>query len=148
MVKCAKDYFMAGILVSACLCGIPCRYDGRSKPVDRFVEMLRCGECIPFCPEKLGGLTTPREPAVLSGGDGFSVLDGAAKVILSDTDGDVTDEFIRGAELSVMYASSLNPESIYLKEKSPSCGVRRGVNMPGVAAAALIRSGFRVEAVD
>ena len=140
---------MAGIiLVSACLCGIPCRYDGRSKPVERFVEMLRYGSCVPFCPERLGGLTTPREPAVLSGGDGFSVLDGGAKVILSATDGDVTDAFIRGAELSVMYASSLNPESIYLKEKSPSCGVRCGVNMPGVAAAALIRSGFRVEAVD
>jgi len=140
---------MAAInLVSACLCGIPCRYDGRSKPVERFVEMLRCGYCVPFCPERLGGLTTPREPAVLSGGDGFSVLDGGAKVILSATDGDVTDAFVRGAEISVMYASYLNPESIYLKEKSPSCGVRCGANMPGVAAAALIRSGFRVEAVD
>ncbi|NOQ21532.1 MAG: DUF523 domain-containing protein [Candidatus Aegiribacteria sp.] len=135
-------------LVSACLCGIPCRFDGRSKPVDRFVKMLRCGKCMPFCPEKLGGLTTPREPAVLSGGNGFSVLDGTARVILSDADGDVTNEYIRGAKLSVMYALSINPESIYLKEKSPSCGVRCGVNMPGVAAAALIRSGFRVEAVD
>ena len=140
---------MAGInLVSACLCGIPCRYDGRSKPVNRFVKMLRCGKCMPFCPEKLGGLTTPREQAVLSEGGGFSVLDGTARVILSDADGDVTDEFIRGAELSVMYALSINPESIYLKEKSPSCGVRCGVNMPGVTAAALIRSGFKVEAVD
>lgn len=140
---------MAAInLVSACLCGIPCRYDGRSKPVDRFVIMLREGKCLPFCPEKLGGLTTPREPAVLSGGDGFSVLDGTARVILRDADGDVTAEFIRGAELSVIYASSFNPESIYLKEKSPSCGVRCGANMPGVAAAALMRSGFSVEAVD
>ncbi len=140
---------MTGInLVSACLCGIPCRYDGRSKPVELFVRMLRCGKCMPFCPERLGGLTTPREPAVLSGGNGFSVLNGTAKVILSNAGSDVTAEFIRGAGLSVIYASSLNPESIYLKENSPSCGVRCGANMPGVTAAALLRSGFRVEAVD
>ncbi len=135
-------------LVSACLCGIPCRYDGRSKPVERFVRMLLCGKCMPFCPERLGGLTTPREPASIAGGDGFSVLDGTARVILSEVRGDVTAEFIKGAELSVMYASSLNPEFIYLKDKSPSCGLICGINMPGVTAAALIRSGFRVEAVD
>jgi uncharacterized protein YbbK (DUF523 family) len=110
--------------------------------------MLIEGRCMPFCPERLGGLTTPREPAAISGGDGFSVLDGTARVILSEACGDVTAEFIRGAELSVMYALSINPESIYLKEKSPSCGLRCGESMPGVAAAALIRSGFKVEAVD
>lgn len=140
---------MSGIsLVSACLCGISCRYDGRSKPVDRFVRMLLSGECVPFCPEKLGGLTTPREPAILSGGDGFAVLDGTGSVILRDAEGNVTDEFVKGAELSVRYASVLNPEIIYLKEKSPSCGISCGDNMPGVAAAALMRSGFKVEAVD
>lgn len=140
---------MTGInLVSACLCGIPCRYDGRSKPVELFIKMLTEGKCMPFCPERLGGLTTPREPAAISGGNGFSVLDGTARVILSEADGDVTSEFIRGAELSVRYALSINPEFIYLKEKSPSCGLRCGAGMPGVAAAALIRSGFRVEAVD
>lgn len=140
---------MSGIcLVSACLCGISCRYDGKSKPVDKFVRMLRSGKCVPFCPEILGGLTTPREPAVLSGGDGFAVLDGTGSVILRDVEGDVTDEFVRGAEISVRYALVLNPEIIYLKEKSPSCGIECGDNMPGVAAAALIRSGFRVEAVD
>ena len=135
-------------LVSACLCGISCRYDGRSKPVEKFVKMLRAGKCVPFCPERLGGLATPREPAVLSGGDGFAVLDGTGSVILRDADGDVTEEFLRGAELSVIYASLLNAEIIYLKEKSPSCGISCGMDMPGVAAAALIRSGFTVEAVD
>ncbi len=135
-------------LVSACLCGISCRYDGRSKPVDRFVKMLCEGKCVPFCPEILGGLTTPREPAVLSEGDGFTVLEGTGRVILRDIHGDVTAEFIRGAELSVRYAAALSPKLIYLKEKSPSCGVSCGANMPGVTAAALIRSGFRVEAVD
>ena len=140
---------MSSIYVaSPCLCGIPCRYDGRSKPVDRFLRMLRSGECVPFCPVQLGGLTTPREPVVLSGGNGYGVLDGTGKVILRDVHGDVTAEFLRGAELSVRYASALNPNIIYLKEKSPSCGISCGDNMPGVAAAALMRSGFRVEAVD
>jgi len=135
-------------LVSACLCGISCRYDGRSKPVDRFVCMLRSGKCVPFCPEILGGLSTPREPAVLSGGNGFAVLDGTGRVILRNTGENVTDEFIKGAELSVRYAHAFNPAVVYLKDRSPSCGLSGGSDMPGVAAAALIRSGFRVEAVD
>ena len=140
---------MNGIkLVSACLCGISCRYDGRSKPVDRFVRMLRSGECVPFCPEILGGLATPREPAIISGGDGYSVLDGTGKVILRDVPGDVTEEFLRGAGIAVRYARLVNPVCIYLKEKSPSCGLYCGDNVPGVAAAALVRSGFRVEAVN
>ncbi len=135
-------------LVSACLCGITCRYDGRSKPVCRFVEMLRYGHCLPFCPEILGGLSTPREPAVLSGGNGFAVLDGVERVILKDIAGDVTAEFLQGSYLAVRYAMTVKPDIIYLKEKSPSCGISCGGNMPGVAAAALIRAGFRVEAVD
>jgi uncharacterized protein YbbK (DUF523 family) len=140
---------MNGIsLVSACLCGIRCRYDGRSKPDVRFVKMLKEGRCLPFCPERLGGLRTPREPAVISGGDGNSVLDGKGRVVLRDVPGDVTSEFIKGAELSVTYANAVNPECVYLKEKSPSCGISIGESMPGVTAAALIRSGFNVEAVD
>jgi len=135
-------------LVSACLCGISCRYDGGSKPVMRFVKMFHEGKCVPFCPEKLGGLATPREPAVLSGGNGFTVLDGTGRVILRDMDGDVTNEFLKGADISVRYASILNPEIIYLKDKSPSCGISRGTGMPGVTAAALLRHGYRVEAVE
>lgn len=136
------------VLVSACLCGISCRYDGESKPVDKYVRMLRDGKCLPFCPERLGGLTTPREPAEITGNDGFAVLDGKAEVLLRDVPGNVTSFFIKGACLSVSLANAVRPQTIYLKEKSPSCGLRNGISMPGVAAAALIRAGFSVEPVD
>lgn len=136
------------ILVSACLCGIPCRYDGKSKPVEKYVRLLRDGKCFPFCPERLGGLTTPREPAEITGNDGFAVLDGKAEVLLRDVPGNVTSFFIKGACLSVSLANAVRPQTIHLKEKSPSCGLRNGISMPGVAAAALIRAGFSVEPVD
>ncbi|MCD4848086.1 MAG: DUF523 domain-containing protein [Candidatus Aegiribacteria sp.] len=136
------------ILVSACLCGIPCRYDGKSKPVEKYVRMLRNGKCLPFCPERLGGLTTPREPAEITGDDGFAVLDGKAEVLLRDVPGKVTSFFLKGASLSVSLANAVKPSIIYLKEKSPSCGLRNGKSMPGVAAAALIRAGFSVEPAD
>ncbi len=136
------------VLISACLCGIPCRYDGESRPVEKYVHMLRDGKCFPFCPERLGGLTTPREPALIIGNDGYAVLDGKAEVLLRDGSSDVTSFFLKGASLSVSLAKAIKPENIYLKEGSPSCGLRRGLSMPGVAAAALIRAGFRVEPVD
>lgn len=136
------------ILVSACLCGIRCRYDGGTKPVAEFVEMLGRGECIPFCPEQLGLLTTPREPAEISGGDGFDVLDGRAAVLLRDRPGDVTEEFLLGARRSLQIAALYRPGTIFLKERSPSCALREGPGAPGVAAAALMRAGWRLEAVD
>lgn len=135
-------------MVSACLCGIRCRYDGRSKPVERFVRMYRGGHCVPFCPEVLGGLTTPREPAVIHEGSGFDVLDGSARVLLRDAPGDVTEAFLKGADMSLRYARLIDPKIVFLKEKSPSCGIRTGDSMPGVAAAVLIRAGYHVEAVD
>ena len=135
-------------LVSACLCGIPCRYDGRSKPVKRFVEMLRKDCCIPFCPERLGGLTTPREPALIFGGTGFDVLDGKARVVLRDIPGDVTDEYMKGAFLTSMYVRIYRPEIIFLKERSPSCGLFAGKGMPGVTAALLKREGCELEPMD
>ncbi|MBD3278740.1 MAG: DUF523 domain-containing protein [Candidatus Aegiribacteria sp.] len=139
---------MGVVLASACLCGIPCRYDGRSRPVTRFVKLLGKGCCIPFCPEILGGLTTPREPALISGGTGFDVLDGNARVILRDIPGDVTEEFIRGAYAASIYARLYQPETVFLKEKSPSCGLLSGNGMPGVTAALLKREGYDLEPMD
>lgn len=139
---------MGLVLVSACLCGIPCRYDGKSKPVSKFVKMLRKGSCIPICPERLGGLTTPREPAIIYGGTGFDVLDGRARVILRDIPGDVTREFLRGAYVTSMYARLYRPDTVFLKEKSPSCGLLAEIGMPGVTAALLKRQGYELEPVD
>ncbi len=136
------------IMVSACLCGVSCRYDGDSSCRERFRILLEKDDCIPFCPEVLGGLTTPRPPAVISSGDGFSVLDGEAGVIYRDIDGDVSAEFIKGAEAALRLARIIQPPKIYLKERSPSCGVYNGKGTPGVTAASLIRNGFAVEPVE
>ncbi len=92
------------LLVSACLLGVRCRYDGSAAPEDNVV----CKEsaCVPVCPEQLGGLPTPRETAHLVGGDGMDVLDGNAFVVTEDGR-DVTQHFLRGAEEVLRLARSL-----------------------------------------
>ncbi|WP_081841473.1 DUF523 domain-containing protein [Alicyclobacillus macrosporangiidus] len=90
-------------VVSACLAGCKCRYDQRAATGHDIEAMVRSGEAISVCPEQMGGLPTPRNPAEVVGGDGFYVLDGRAKVIDSQGNG-VTDEFIRCAEQALRLA--------------------------------------------
>lgn len=109
------------IVISACLAGIACRYDGNDNLVTKIGELLEKEETVLICPEVLGGLPTPRMPAEIIGGNGDDVLDGTAKVM--DQDGnDVTDIFIAGAYKALEQIKDLNPEYIILKERSPSCG--------------------------
>ncbi|MEI4804342.1 DUF523 domain-containing protein [Bacillus sp. FJAT-51639] len=109
------------IVISACLAGIACRYDGNDNFVTKIQELLEKEETILICPEVLGGLPTPRMPAEIIGGNGDDVLDGNAKVI--DRSGnDVTEIFIAGAYKALDQIKDLNPEYIILKERSPSCG--------------------------
>lgn len=139
-------------LVSACLLGINCRYDGRNELNER-VTRLASGEfLIPICPEQLGGLGTPREPSEIVGGDGSDVLDGNARVF-SRGGRDVTENFLRGAEEVLKIAKSLGAKEAILKSKSPACGcgkIHNGtfsgvlVEGDGVAAALLKRNGIRV----
>ena len=70
-------------IVSACLCGIPCRYDGESREDPELMELVARGEAIPVCPEQLGGLPTPRIPAELNG-SGELVFSGEAQAIRAD----------------------------------------------------------------
>ncbi|RLI96258.1 MAG: DUF523 domain-containing protein, partial [Candidatus Aenigmatarchaeota archaeon] len=85
------------IIVSGCLIGQKCRYDGNAADdIPELKEMAERGEAIPVCPEQLGDLATPRPPQEIVGGDGKSVLSGSAKVMNKEGD-DVTDSFIRGA---------------------------------------------------
>ncbi len=143
-------------IVSACLMGCECRYDKKSA-LDADVEQLvRDGKAIPVCPEQLGGLSTPRPPAEIVGGDGFDVLDGKAKVI-NDRGEDVTHMFIDGAHQALRIATAAGATRAILKERSPSCGSRliydgsfsgtkkQGV---GVTAALFIRHGIEVESED
>jgi len=142
-------------LVSACLLGIECRYDGRSTPNAFLLERIRKGLLlpVPVCPEQLGGLPTPRAPNEIDRGDGEDVLAGRARVV--DSDGlDRTENFLRGARQTLALAQLLSVKVAYLKQKSPSCGFgfikRGGETVPGngVTAALLLRHGIRVVPVD
>lgn len=109
------------VIVSACLIGIECRYDGGDAFNKKITSILRANTFFPVCPEQLGGLGTPRMPSVLSGGDGEKVWQGTARVINSKGE-DVTEQFIRGAREVLKLAKMFNVKKAYLKSKSPSCG--------------------------
>lgn len=139
----------APLLVSACLFGDRCRYDGAAKrcaAVVAFADrwLTEAGRVVPVCPEQLGGLTTPRPPADLRGGDGHAVLHGTARVRRVADGGDVTEAFLRGAR----QALALAPDAALaiLKARSPSCGIGEteidGALRPGDGVfAALLRRG-------
>lgn len=152
---------MERILVSACLVGQPVRYDGGAKP-PRDDTLLRGwqaeGRLVPFCPEVSGGLPVPRPPAEIVGGagGGGAVLAGTAR-ILTGAGGDVTDAFVRGAELALAAAQRTGTRIAILKEGSPSCGSHRvydgtftGRSTPGsgVTTALLASHGIRVFSED
>lgn len=102
------------ILVSACLLGACCRYDGKSVANEDIIALAKKHQLVPVCPEQLGGLTTPREPAEIKDG----------RVITRDGR-DVTEQFERGAEETVKLAKLLECGIAVLKERSPSCGCKK-----------------------
>ncbi|MFD7105489.1 DUF523 domain-containing protein [Streptomyces celluloflavus] len=126
---------MEAILVSACLRGVPCRYDGRHKVSSEFEEAVAGRDVVAFCPEVAGGLATPRRPAELVGGDGHDVLDGTARVV-EDTGRDVTAEFVDGARRALAAARHGGCTEALLMPRSPSCG--RGVVYDGSFAGELV----------
>jgi uncharacterized protein YbbK (DUF523 family) len=139
-------------LVSACLIGIHCRFDGKDSLDNDVQRLVKEGKAVPVCPEQMGGLSTPRLPAEIVGGDGDDVLDGKAKVINIEGE-DVTEAFIRGAEEALRAAKSVGATEAILKEKSPSCGscviydgTFKGQKQAGsgVTAALLKRNGIHV----
>jgi uncharacterized protein YbbK (DUF523 family) len=143
---------MEAILVSACLCGVPCRFDGRQKLSPELQDTVSGRRVVSFCPEVAGGLPTPRRPAELVGGDGHDVLDGTARVV-EDTGRDVTEEFVAGAHRALAAARAAGCTEAVLMPRSPSCGrgtVHDGsftgelVAGDGVTAALLERNGITV----
>ena len=109
------------IVISACLGGIACRYDGNDNLISKIEELLQKEDTVLICPEVLGGLPTPRPSAEIIGGNGDDVLDGKAKVMTKDGK-DVTESFVSGAYKALEQIKNLHPEYIILKERSPSCG--------------------------
>ncbi|MDO9516255.1 MAG: DUF523 domain-containing protein [Syntrophales bacterium] len=141
------------IIVSACLLGFNCRYDGGNSHEEAlFVPTLK-KLLVPVCPEQLGGLSTPRAPSEIKGGDGLDVLEGRARVV-SASGRDVTDCFLRGAQEIVHFIELMGISTALMKENSPSCGVfhikRAGATLrgAGVTSALLIQKGVRVISSD
>jgi uncharacterized protein YbbK (DUF523 family) len=129
-----------------------CRYDGRSKTDQEVVARVEEGEAVAACPEVLGGLSTPRRPAEIVGGDADDVLDGTARVV-DDTGLDVTPEYIAGAQRMLAIANAIGARRAMLHDRSPSCGTTarydgtftgRLVDGVGVTAALLRRYGVDV----
>lgn len=112
------------ILVSACLLGCSCRYDGQSKRDERVLALGKYHTLIPVCPEQLGGLCTPRLPAEIQGD----------KVIRKDG-ADVTNEYTKGAREALRLYRLLACDAAILKARSPSCG--KGVIYDGTFSGAL-----------
>ena len=137
------------ILVSACLIGRACRYDGRSSPDNDLISGLRDQDWIAVCPEQLGGLTTPRVPAKLFGGDGLDVFYNRAQVI-NERKRNVTLAFRTGAEITLSLARRLGVTACFLKDRSPSCGVNAFIDKTGeprgqgVTAALLQQAGLEL----
>ena len=99
------------ILISACLLGIPCRYDGKAKPQPWAEALAGRHDLVPVCPEQLGGLPTPRAPSERRGDR-----------VVMNTGADVTEQYRRGAEAALRLCRLTGCEAAILKERSPSCG--------------------------
>lgn len=144
------------IIVSACLMGCCCRYDDKNNLKEDIARLVQEGKGIPVCPEQLGGLSTPRPPAEIIGGNGFDVIHGKARVV--DVNGkDVTAQFIKGAKETLKIAQLVGAKSAILKQRSPSCGSKeiydgsfshKRTDGMGVTAALLTKNGITVADED
>ncbi len=104
-------------LCSACLLGVKCRYNGKSALNRKVIALLKTEVLIPICPEQLGGLPTPREPAEIRG-----------KRVITRSGKDVTENFLQGAQQALKLAKLFGVKEAILKQGSPSCGCGRIYN--------------------
>lgn len=140
------------VLVSACLAGRACRFNGAAGKDDRVARLVAEGRAVLVCPEEDGGLGTPRPPAEIVGGDGADVLAGRARVVTEDGR-DVTAAYVEGARKALEAARATGAEHALLKARSPSCGKgaiydgsfeRNLVSGDGVTTALLESHGVKV----
>ncbi len=141
------------ILISGCLAGIYCRYDGGTCRAEQLVELIRAGRAVFICPEQAGGFPTPRPPAEIEHGKtAADVLDGEGSVV-SKTGVDMTPGFVAGAKATLALCQDLNIKVAIMKAGSPSCGsvaqydgTFTGTLIPGagVTAELLKRNGIQV----
>lgn len=130
------------LLISACLLGEKCRYDGKDNKMDHLEFLFRAYEVIPICPEVEGGLSTPRIPAEIKGSQ-----------VINQVGEDVTAAFVEGARKTLEKAEKIGCKKALLKAKSPSCGLGeiydgsfqgRLISGHGVTAKLLLNHGIDV----
>lgn len=134
------------LLISACLVGIPCRYDGRSKEMEGIHQALQAYTLVPFCPEVAGGLAVPRPKSERRGDQ-----------VVTELGQDVSSAFLLGAQEALTLCQALGIRQALLKEGSPSCGVHwtydgsfRGqkVARPGLTSQVLTGAGIHVRSSE
>ncbi len=145
------------IIVSACLLGKNCKYSGGNNRAENVIKYLEGKEYILVCPEQLGGLSTPRDPAeIITDGnkDGNDVLLKTAKV-LSNKGVDVTSNFVKGAEETLKIANRNKATKAILKAGSPSCGYKKiydgtfsGNKIEGMGVTAAILNKENIDLLD
>lgn len=133
---------MENILVSACLLGLDCRYDGENNYNENIEKLKNKYNLIPVCPEIFGGLSTPRPPS-----------ERLKEKIINKTGNDVTIQYKKGAEETLKLAKLYNVKLAVLKERSPSCGkgkIYDGtfshniIDGNGVTAELLLKNGIKI----
>ena len=105
------------LLISACLYGENCKYNGGNNKLSSINKLVSKYELIPVCPEQLGGLSTPRTPSEILGNR-----------VINKNEEDLTDAFLNGAVKTLSIANSNACFACLMKERSPSCGVKKVYN--------------------
>lgn len=141
----------APVLISACLLGINCRYDGGNSLDEELVASAQYRIYIPVCPESFGGMPIPRVRCQIVCGDGNAVLQGRSQ-ILGEDNVDYTKQFLKGARETAHICNLLGITEAILKDKSPSCGSQQIYqndvlcNGMGVTTANLHQMGIKINA--
>ena len=134
------------IMVSACLLGENCKYNGRNNKNEKLLHLLSGHTVVPVCPEVLGGLPVPRVPAEIVNGE-----------VMNQEGVSVDDAFRLGAEKALEIAKREKPDCIILQSRSPSCGAKQiydgtfSGNLiagQGIFAEAAVREGFMILDVE
>ena len=137
---------MEKILISACLVGENCKYNGGNNLNNQIEALLEKYELIPFCPEVEGGLKIPRNPSEIKGGE-----------VYMDNGRNVSEQFYKGAKKALMLCLYLKIDIAILKERSPSCGTHQIhdgsfsntlIDGMGITARLLKENGIKVYSED